>query len=393
MAEQKKMIEGIKVGFLPEEIEDILANTRRCLETGRLIRDWALDELEGHVAKSIGKAYAGTFASDTSAQEILFRTLKEKYAWFQPKVLFQGNMFPSPVFAAMRAGFTPVFADVALDNAIGVTTDSLDAVCDKDVKVLVIMHTGGMIPPNVDKLQAWARAKGIVFVEDCAHSYASTWRGLPAGTMGDYAVYSFYATKPMTMGEGAIIAGNDKEVVDRCVQYARYGKTELFGPPICPVPGYSARMSELQAAMGCAVLKHLDKKLKRRREVAARYRLEIKGVRHFDPKDVVSNYYKYPVMPPRQSLPSATVRLPHLVDDSERQVTKKKFAEAGIKISAGVYDTPCPTQPCLQMPSGHLTVTADFTYGHLCLPMHEFLAEDDVTRVVEVTNQIFPNPL
>ena len=361
------MIEGIKISFSNQEIHEILSNISQVLKSGYLVKDKFFDQFKQLILDYSGREYCALASSDTMAQEMLFKALDLG----GKTVIFQGNMFPSPVFAAIRAGCKPKYADIDME-CLSLTKATVKQVMDGSVGAVVVMHSGGLINWKIHSLAAACKDWGVLLIEDCAHAYGSRYYDLVAGGVGDYAVYSFYATKPATTGEGGAVVGDNPEVIERIETFTRYGKTEWFGPPYCEEMGYSARMTELLSAVGAVTLKTIDEKIKARERVALRYFEEVGNlkIKHF--AWGTPNWYKYPV----------------LLKGITREEAVQKFAEAEIKISAGIYDFPVYRQKPILDETVNLPNSELFCRQHICLPMHEMLTDEDSTRVIEVANAL-----
>lgn len=376
-------IVGLDVTFSDEEIEDILTKTRQVLKSGRLVRETYVPLVEQKLCELTSKKAATLMSSDTSTQEILFRAL----GIAGKEVIFPGNHFPSVVFAAERAGAIPVFYDIDL-KTLSPSPEHLDAAKSLKTAAVVLMHCGGMVPPNIMELKSWCTKNNVLMVEDCAHACTAFreigGRKCYAGSVGDVAVFSFYATKPLCCGEGGALVSDNEALIELCAQYGRYGKTELFGPPICPVPGYSSRMSELQAAMLTSEFTFAPLKIQSRHKVAAVYDARLPkelGTLLVLPDHGGSNMYKYPVLPVLAEFPSF-----------DRAGFLKELKLYGIKLSAGVYDTPTWEQPAFGARFRHVGLPAsrEFTTRHFCLPMNEKLSVDDANYVVDVLKEVLP---
>lgn len=214
MREQRK-IEGMKVIFSEKEIEEIKTNVAAVLRSGYLIKGLFSDPFAQAIASRCGKERAVLCSSDTAAMEMLFWALELD----GEGVVFQGNMFPSPIFACQRAGGRPLYADLEL-KYLGMDPDSLWRILNTQngIKAVVVMHTAGIVSPNIVKIAELCDHHNVVLIEDCAHAYGSwlqrEWfdeihmKATGAGSWGDFAVFSFYATKPMNCGEGGAIAAS-----------------------------------------------------------------------------------------------------------------------------------------------------------------------------------------
>lgn len=363
------MIEGIKVAFSDEVIEKTCDNVRKVMKSGRLVHDEFIPKFEEILRNETGKKHVALFASDTSAQEILYKVLKPESNGI---AYFQGNGFPSPIFAAKRAGYKIKYLDI---DPLTLDVTRLEDV-RKDGSIVNLMSTGGRIPLKLvgGEYGVFEKRK-CISIDDAAHSFGSRRGTHRPGSLGDYTIFSFYATKPMTMGEGGAICSSDEEVVEKCAMYSRYGKVELFGQPVCKYKGYSCRMTELLAAVGCAVYEGIPESLRIRKKLAAIYLERLKDfapIHLYDYGD--SNFYKFPVF----------------IDRKNMDAVKLKFLlrEKGINLSAGVYDFPVYHQPAIYHRSLCLPGTELFCKQHVCLPMSDFHTESEIHQVCDVLLEI-----
>jgi dTDP-4-amino-4,6-dideoxygalactose transaminase len=161
--------------------------------------------------------------------------------------------------AVHAAGATPVFADTRRVDF------NLDAqavarrVTPRTRAIIAPHHTG--VPCAVAELVAL----GVPVIEDCAQALGATVDGRPVGTLGQAAIFSFYATKLMTTIDGGMVVSTSRGVVDRARDLRYYAGT------FDPQPRYNYKLQNLHAALGRSQLTKLPAFLKRRRAIAGRY--------------------------------------------------------------------------------------------------------------------------
>src|SRR5690606_9641674 len=124
---------------------------------------------------------------------------------------------------------------------------------------------------------------GLPVVFDAAHGFGATRRGRPLGSFGDAEVFSLSPTKPMTAGEGGIVAMRDGALAEQVRLGVDYGNPGDYDTRFA---GLNARMSELHAAVGLESLRELDEHLAVRRDLAARYRAALAGIPGITPQAV-----------------------------------------------------------------------------------------------------------
>jgi perosamine synthetase len=180
-----------------------------------------------------------------------------------------------------------VFVDCRRDDLCA-SSEAIEAAVDEhDPAAVVLVHVGGHIAFDADRIAAFCADRGIFLLEDCAHAHGADWHGRRAGTWGDAGVYSFYATKTISTGEGGVLVSRRPELLDHARAFRDYGK------PTHEVEGLNFRMSEFTAALGLVQIERLDEIVAWKNEVARneldpRYpaRLEL-------PEGMVSGLYKY----------------------------------------------------------------------------------------------------
>jgi len=109
-------------------------------------------------------------------------------------------------------------------------SNSVKQKIQKDTKGIIIVHIGGVVPPQTKEIQEICREHNLFLIEDAAHAHGSTLNGKPAGTFGDAAAFSFYPTKVMTSGEGGMIVTSDENIYKRALVFRDQGKAGfLYG--------------------------------------------------------------------------------------------------------------------------------------------------------------------
>ena len=161
----------------------------------------------------------------------------------------------------------------------------------KPVAVWVV-HIGGHIAFQIEEIANFCKEKNIILLEDCAHAHGASWKGKKAGTWGDVGVYSFYATKTITTGEGGMLVTKNLKLVEFAKKYRNYGKFDY------KVKGLNFRMNEFTAAIGCVQVDRLDQIVSWKNEYAKKY-LDPKFPNRVKfPDGMISGYYKYIVFDP-----------------------------------------------------------------------------------------------
>jgi dTDP-4-amino-4,6-dideoxygalactose transaminase len=176
--------------------------------------------------------------------------------------------FNSTINAALWNGLRPVFVDI---DSQSLTMDPADAraaaATEGDVSLILATHVFGN-PADADGFTALATDIGARLVFDAAHGYGSIRGTSHVGTLGDAEVFSLSGTKPVTSGEGGIIASRDEELLDRIKLLRGYG---FFGDYNSKLVGLNGKMSELHAALGLLAMARIEEALANRERLLALY--------------------------------------------------------------------------------------------------------------------------
>jgi perosamine synthetase len=211
-----------------------------------------------------------------------------EYAGVQGEnVLCPSNTFMANPLAILHAGGRPRFVDCNRDDLCMSFDDFERKVAEHKPKAAILVHIGGHIAFDSERIAALCEAEGIFLVEDCAHAHGASWNGKRPGTYGDAGVYSFYATKTISTGEGGVLVSKHDDLVEHASLFRNYGK------PDHEVAGLNFRMSEFTAAIALTQTERLEEIVAWKNEVA-RTQLDPVHAGHLQlPDGMTSGYYKY----------------------------------------------------------------------------------------------------
>jgi perosamine synthetase len=207
-------------------------------------------------------------------------------------VLCPSNTFMATPLAILRAGGRPVFVDCNRKDLCMSFADFEAKAERRRPRACVLVHIGGHIAFEVERIAAYCREHGIFLLEDCAHAHGAAWNGRRAGTYGDAGVYSLYATKTISTGEGGVLVSRHGDLLDFARAFRDYGK------PAHRVAGLNFRMSEFTAALGLVQVERLEEIVAWKNEMARRVLDHSHPERLRMPDGMVSGLYKYIVFDP-----------------------------------------------------------------------------------------------
>ncbi|HEX5000801.1 MAG TPA: DegT/DnrJ/EryC1/StrS family aminotransferase, partial [Terriglobia bacterium] len=168
-------------------------------------------------------------------------------------------------------GATPVLVDV-LEDSWCLDPERVERAITSRTRAIIAVHLYGNLA-DLDALNDIARRHNLFLIEDAAEALGSEYQGRKAGASSLFSVFSFHGTKVMTTGEGGMFATNDPELCRRVEQLNNHGRAagdmRQFWPSAL---GYKFKMSNIQAALGCAQLERIDELVARKREIFFRYR-------------------------------------------------------------------------------------------------------------------------
>lgn len=271
---------------LPYSCQDIsTADVRgvvRALRSEWITQGPTIEAFERDFAHAVGARFAVAVSSGTAALHAACHA-----AGFGPgdEVVVPPLTFVATSNAVLYVGARPVFADV--DGETG-TLDpgSFERVLTRRTRGVIPVDYAGH-PCDLEAIGRICRRRGIVVIEDAAHSLGAEYRGRRVGSQADLTVFSFHPVKHITTGEGGMITTNREDLVRRLRLFRSHGITkdpgELEreeGPWYyeMQVLGFNYRITDFQCALGRSQLTRLDVFLRRRRAIANAYGEELASV-------------------------------------------------------------------------------------------------------------------
>jgi perosamine synthetase len=207
-------------------------------------------------------------------------------------VLCPSNTFMATPLATLRAGARVEFVDCNRED-LCLSFDDLKRKADRHRPAAVwVVHIGGHIAFEIEEISRFCRERGILLLEDCAHAHGASWNGRKPGQWGAAGVYSFYATKTITTGEGGILVSSDPGLLEYAKRFRNYGKPD-YG-----VPGLNYRINEFAAALGVVQVERMPGIVAWKKDYAERELDPLYPNRVKFPAGMASGYYKYIVFDP-----------------------------------------------------------------------------------------------
>lgn len=343
--------------------EEMLEATAAVLDSGYAIQGAQHAAFESELAAYLGASTALGVASGTDALEL---AIKATMPTSKDTVVTAGNAGAYTSTAAVRAGFTPRYADVDPET-LCLSAESVIDEIDERVGVVVVTHLYGYLG-NAAQLRALCDERGVALIEDCAQAIGAVRDGRFAGTFGHAATFSFYPTKNLgAIGDGGAVITNTVEIADSLRRLRQYGWESKY---CATVPGgINSRLDELQAAFLRIRLRFIDDLNSRRREIIGRYRA---ASIHLDP-DLLT------VLPAKGQEHVAHLAVARSL---RRDSVRAALAASGIATDIH-FPLPDWTQPAFARfaPESELPATLAASNSVLSLPLFPELTDDEVDLV------------
>lgn len=275
----------------------------------------------------------------------------------------------------VHLGAKPVFVDI-LPESWCLDPDRVEQAITPKTKAIVAVHLYGNLC-DMDRLLAIGERHGIPVIEDAAEAIGSVYHGQRAGSMGRFGAFSFHGTKTLTTGEGGIFVTNDAELYERVLTLSNHGRargqTKQFWPDLV---GFKYKMSNIQAAIGCAQLERIDELIARKREILATYKRELTTIDGL-------------TMNPE---PEGTINgawMPTVVFDPATGVTHERLqaAFAAENIDARVFFWPLSSLPMFEERREN-RVAWDVPGRAINLPSYHAIGRDEMNNIVGVLTKL-----
>lgn len=179
------------------------------------------------------------------------------------EVIVPAFTFFATASSVSMCGAKPVFCDID-EKTFNIDPSAIGNLVTGRTKAVIGVHLFGQ-PFDVDAVKETCSAKNLTLIEDAAQAHGALYHGEPVGGLGDYACFSFYATKNLITGEGGMVTTNNKAAMERLRIIINHGQSEKY---LHTRLGYNYRLTDIAAAIGLVQLKKLEKFNSRRRKNA-----------------------------------------------------------------------------------------------------------------------------
>ncbi len=260
---------------LPDIDENEIAEVNTVLRSGWLTTGNKTRLFEEKFAEKVGAKFAVAVNSGTAAMHLALEAIGIKPG---DEVITSPYTFAATAEVIRYFNARPVFIDID-SNTLNIKPDFIEKGITERTKAIVPVHIGGL-SADLDSIHEVAKTYNLSVIEDAAHALLTKYKDRMIGSLSDFTCFSFYATKPITTGEGGMICTDNEAWAKRCQIMAlhgisqdawkRYSREGSWYYEIV-APGYKYNLTDIAAAIGLVQLSKTDWMLKRRKEIADQY--------------------------------------------------------------------------------------------------------------------------
>jgi perosamine synthetase len=331
-----------------------------------------IDRFEEAFRQHLGVKYAIATSSCTGALHMGMAALG-----IEPgdEVIMADTNWIASAAPIVHLGAKPVFVDILPDSWC-IDPDLAEAAITPRTKAILAVHLYGNLC-DMDSLQAIGQKHGVPVLEDAAEAIGSVYHDKRAGSMGKFGSFSFHGTKTLTTGEGGMFVTNDADLYETVLTLSNHGRargqTKQFWPDRV---GFKYKISNIQAALGCAQMERIDKLINRKREIFEFYKSRLCALPGLtvnpEPDGVVNGAWMPTVVFGRDvSVSAEKIRLEFSKED----------------IDARVFFHPLSSLPMFDDLQKN-SVASDIADRAINLPSYHDMSTSDLERVTEVVQRL-----
>ena len=337
----------------------------RALRSGWYIMGRELESFEQRFASYLGvKRCVGVGCG----QDALIIAVRALGIGAGDQVLVAGNTYIATVLGVTENGAEPVFVDC--NEYFQIDETKIEEAITSRTKAVLVTNLYGQTC-DLKTIRAICDNHGIAMLEDCAQSHGAHFDGKMSGTYGDISCFSFYPTKPLgAFGDAGACVTDDNALADRMMMLRNYGSREKY---VNETLGINSRLDEVQAAMLCVGLSHIEEGNAARVKIARQY---LEGINNA--------LIKLPTI--REGAESVWHIFPVLC---ERRDDLRDFLEANGVHTQIHYPIPPHKAKCYEpfrYAAYQLPLTERYAATELSLPIYAGMASDDVQYVIDRVN-------
>lgn len=347
-----------------------------CIDTGWISSEGPfITRFEEEFASYIGKKFGIAVCNGTASLEV---ALYAAGIGEGDEVILPSFTIISCVAAILRLKAIPVLVDID-PNTWCMNVNLIREKITSKTRCIMPVHIYGH-PVDMDPLMNLAKEYNLIILEDAAEVHGATYKGRKCGSIGQLSSFSFYPNKLITTGEGGMVLTDDPDFAERARSYRNlcFQHSERF---LHDELGYNFRMTNMQAAIGCAQLERINEVVSFKREMGDYYiskLKEISGIQtQIEKEGCTTVYWMYCIqLDPRLGISAKEMQ----VELIKRKIGCRPFFR-------GMHDQPVFERMGLFKGESYPFTDAAYKYG-LYLPSGMNLTKMQIDTVVDVLKEI-----
>jgi len=328
-----------------------------------------IQEFEDKFAHYLGVKYATGTSNGTTALHLALKSLGIGEG---DEVILPTFTYIASASAIVYTGAEPVFVDSLIDTW-QMNPDDVRRKITQKTKAIMAVHLYGH-PCEMRELRKIARANNLFLIEDCAEALGSKFEGRNTGTFGDIAIFSFYGNKTVTTGEGGMLVTNNSSFYKTACHLKIHGvssKKQYWHDVI----GFNYKMTNICAAIGLAQLENVEKHIKLKRSIAAKFTERLKPlplIPQPETKNVFHTFWMYSVL---------------TENATERNGLRKFLKFNGIDTRPTFY--PIHTMPMFSEKQEKHPVAENLSVRGINLPSYPSLKDKEIEFICKIIENYF----
>ena len=269
-------------------------------------------------------------------------------------------------------GAKPIFVDILPDTWC-IDPSKIEGAITPKTKAIIAVHLYGNLC-DMEEILRIAKKYNLYVIEDSAEAIGSVYKGNKAGSMGDFGVFSLHGSKTITTGEGGVFVTNNTELYEKVSNLNSHGRNpknpkQFWAETI----GFKYKISNLQAAMGCAQLARIEQLIKKKRSIFFAYH---KLLSHM-------NLIMNPVSKEKNT--DYGYWMPTIVFDKELNINREKLIQKfkDNNIDGRVFFYPLSSLPMFKEKKENIISYNIFNRG-INLPSYHEMTNQDIEKVTEI---------
>lgn len=374
---------------LPDIGEEEIELVNNCMRSGWMTTGPNSKQFESDFADYIGSGVHTVCVN--SATSGLLLALEAVGVKKGDDVITTPYTFSATAMVCVHLGATPVLVDVDEDS-YNIDPLKIEAAITKKTKAIIPVHFAGLAC-NMEAIIKIARKHGLKIIEDAAHALPCTFNGQLIGSLDtDATIYSFYATKTITTGEGGMIVTKNEDIAKRCRTMRLHGiSRDVFDRYTSDkpnwyyeivAPGYKVNMTDIAASIGIAQLKKADRFQQRRQYIKEKYFEAFKNLPIKLPEDTKNGDI--------HSWHLFVIRM-----NEEAPIGRDEFIQkmaADYQIGCSVHFIPLHFHPYwqekLNLDEDSFPIAKKIFARSVSLPIYTKMTDEEIARVIEATKKL-----